>query len=767
MSRTGVAVPQISRKAAAGCLAALFACVLVRVPAHGQTSPRPGAEASRLTLDRLYSLPTLIGTAPGGFSWSADGRHLAFLWNDEGYNFRDVWTLDVEAPDGVPQRVTRMPQPERASADDSDGVAMAEAGIAIERDRGVSAVVWHPDGRQLLVTLRGDLWLVAPGSEPRRLTETRAPELQAAYSPQGDVLAFLRDGDLWLMAADASSSTTVRRTAVARPGVGIAGYQWSPDGSSIAILEIDEQDVMVRGIPDYLAEETRLVDIRRAYPGEEAGRQRVGIVDAMLTPGSGDEVAWIEMDGGPTGGGVPDLLLSYRWSPDGTRLAIDTSDLIAKDRRIFVANTDRSPAPPARVVVREQEPLNETFYYWRIEWSLDSRLLYFLSDRAEDYHVWAVAPAGAGTPEPRRLTEGAWAVASMHPVEGGLIVVGNRGNGEERHLFRVADRGGAPVQISRRRGTHTPVVSPDGGRAAVAFSSDATPPELLLTALGPERDERLITSSPVAEFSNYGWVVPEYVTFPSHVDGSTLHGRLTLPPDFDPTRSYPAILGSVYTDAVRNQWGGRTAHPTWGLDQYLAQEGYILLNLDMRGSWGRGRDHRRGILLDYGGMDIEDLESGVHFLETLGYVDMDRVGLWGSSYGGLMTAMSMFRKPGLYAAGVAGAPATSVWHALTGQMAVMLGPDDSPDEYFDSSAFMHAEGLEDPLMIIHGMRDRVVLFKDSVTLVQRLMLLGKDVDFVALPNSGHAWDNESLVQTRFAFRKLVDFFNRHLDGGSP
>jgi dipeptidyl-peptidase-4 len=100
-----------------------------------------------------------------------------------------------------------------------------------------------------------------------------------------------------------------------------------------------------------------------------------------------------------------------------------------------------------------------------------------------------------------------------------------------------------------------------------------------------------------------------------------------------------------------------------------------------------------------------------------------------------------------------------------GQMAVMLAPEDSPAEYIDSSPFMHAAGLEDPLMIIHGMRDRVVLFKDSITLVQRLLMLGKDVDLVALPNSGHGWDNESLVQTRFAFKKLVDFFNLHL--GEP
>jgi len=743
------------------CVAVLLMSVTVPTPTLGHSSPTTPQTAARLTLERLYSLPNLIGTAPRGFAWSADGRHLAFLWNDEGRGFHDVWMLDVEDPDGAPQRVTRMPHLQAPAGESDDPVAAVETEIRVERDRGVSSVVWHPDGRQMLLSFRGDLWLVAPDSEPRRLTEARAAEMQAAYSPDGDLLAFLRGGDLWLMAADGPASAAVRRTNIAGPDIRLAGFQWSSDGSRIAVLEMDQREVMLRGIPDYLSEETRLVNVRRAYPGEESGGQRIGVVDATLAGTGGRGVEWIEMGGGPSDGGPPDMLLSYRWSPDGERLAIDTSDLFAKDRRIFVADFGSDAAPAVRLLVREQEPLNETFYYWRIEWSADSRLLYFLSDRDEDYHVWAVAPTDRA-PVPVRLTRGPWAVASMHPVDGGLIVVGNRGNAEERHLFRVEARGGEVVQLSERPGTHAPTASPDGRYAAVAFSNDATPPELLLTALGSERSERRVTESPLPEFSSYDWVVPEYVTFPSHVDGTTLHGRLTLPPDFDPTRSYAAILGSVYTDSVRNQWGGRTAHPTWGLDQYLAQEGYILLNVDMRGSWGRGRDHRRGIRLDYGGMDIEDLESAVRFLGALGYVDMDRVGLWGSSYGGLMTAMSLFRKPGLYAAGVAGAPATSVWHALSGQMAVMLGPEDSPDEYIDSSAFMHAQGLEDPLMIIHGMRDRVVLFKDSVTLVQRLILLGKDVDLVALPNSGHGWDNESLAQTRFAYKKLVDFFDRHL-----
>jgi len=702
--------------------------------------------ARRLTLERLYSLPRLIGTAPSAFAWSPDGRHLAFLWNDEGTNFRDVWTIEAGDPEGSLRRLTRMARGSEPAEVPDDPVAAAEAAERVERDAGVRSVIWHPDGERLLVGFEGDLLLISEGQEPRAVAADPAPEFAASYSPDGQRLAFLRGGDVWTLPSEPDALPARQLTRVAGDARGVSSYRWSPGGTRIALMERDQSGVTLRGIPDYLTEETSLREVRRAYPGEEPVRQRLGVV--ALDSGV---VEWLGLDTPE-----PDMLLSYLWSPDGRWLAVDTSDLYAKDRRLLLVDPDGETPP--RPLAQDLDPLNETFYFWRIAWRLDSGAVYFLSDRDEDYHVYS-APLDGNVD---RLTSGAWAVSQMHPVEGGLIVVGNRDRAEERRIFRVSDHGGDAVQLSRSAGTHSPTVSPDGIYAAVHFSSESTPPELLLTKLSGEGTEAPVTASPVEEFGDFRWVEASYVTFESHVDGTTLHGRLTLPPDFDPQTTYPAILGSVYTDSVRNQWGGRTSHPTWGLDQYLAQEGYVLLNVDMRGSWGRGREHRRGIRLDYGGMDIEDLESGVRFLGSLGYVDLDRVGIWGSSYGGLMTAMSLFRKPGLYAAGVAGAPATNVWHALTGQMAVMMRPEDQPEEYADSSPFRHADGLEDPLMIIHGMRDRVVLFKDSVILTQRLLMLDKDVDLVALPNAGHGWDNEGLAQTRFAFRKLVDHFDRHL-----
>ncbi|MGH9389837.1 MAG: prolyl oligopeptidase family serine peptidase, partial [Vicinamibacteria bacterium] len=242
-----------------------------------------------------------------------------------------------------------------------------------------------------------------------------------------------------------------------------------------------------------------------------------------------------------------------------------------------------------------------------------------------------------------------------------------------------------------------------------------------------------------------------------------------LPPNLDPSnpsKKYPVILGPVYPNSVRNRWGDRQE---WrglysSFQQYLTIErGFIGFQVDVRGSVGYGSEFRDRLLGDYGGIDIEDLESGVRYLKTLGYADTDRVGIWGSSYGGLMTAMSLFKKPGLYKAGVAAAPATNVWHAMTGQVNVAGRPNTQPEVYRKTSAGELGEDLRDALLIVHGMQDGVVLFKDSVVLAEKLMMLRKDFDIVISPSSVHEWSAKPYV-ARHVLRKIVDHFERHLGG---
>lgn len=699
-----------------------------------------GQSAEPLTIDALYSLPRIIGTAPSAYSWSADSTRVAFLWNNEGGNLRDLWMARVDG--GEPLRLTSLPR--RSVANSSAGVEALRNIQQAEQEPGAAAVTWFPDGKHLLLTFTGQFYRVTLEGGLERLF---AAGRQARFSPDGTVLSFIRSGDLWVARVTGGAIGTPRNlTSLAADGIGLSRYAWSPDSRSVAVLERDQREVERRTIPDYLVEETSVTSVARAFPGQEPGRTRLSVVQVESGTSRPMQLGTDDRD----------LVFSFAWSPDAERLLVDKSDLYVKDRRLLSVSAVTGEAAQ---LYREAEPDNVTAY-WSAAWAADGVGAYFISDRDDFYHLYYVAHAGD---EPHALTAGDWAVDSFHVADDAVYLVANREHPSERHVYRVGAQGGEPQRVSQRAGTHTPVYSPDGRWAAVHFSSDQAPAELFLNRLDGI-GERRVTASPLAEFAERDWVEPQYVTFPSHVDGVTLHGRLLLPPDFDPSRTYPAIIGSIYAGTLRNQWGGRTAHPTWGLDQYLVQHGYVLLNIDIRGSWGHGRAFRRKMRRDYGGMDTEDIFSGVKYLGSLGTVDMGRVGLWGSSYGGLMTAMSLFKRPGVFAAGVAGAPATNVWHAMTGEMMVMGTPQDEPEAYARSSAVTHAAGLQDPLMIIHGMRDRIVLFKDSLVLLETLMLLGKAelVEFVPLPNSPHGWDTRELYQTRFAFKKLVGHFDRYL-----
>ncbi len=729
-------------------------CAVLVAGALSMLGPAAFAQsASRAAdLERFYSAPSLIGTAPRAPVWSSDSRRVAFLWNSEGTNFLDLFVTD--APGSAPVRWSRFPR--LVASGDSTSWSTQRAMLAAELDGGVTAMAWHPDGQRLLATFRGDLWWVTASAPPRQLTRTAQGEQRAVIAPRaagGQLpVAFVRAGEAWVATLAEDSLIGQRAvTTSARDGVGIESVLWSPDATRLLVVEVDRTAIRTRGIPDYLGEETVMPQVRRAFPGEPSESRRVGLVDV-----AGGAVRWLDL-----GGAATDVLHGLAWSPDGQRVAIDVSDVFVKDRRLLVVEAGSTLA---RTLVREREPQNVSAE-WQMAWTPDGRGVVFTSDRDTDYHLW-VAPLD-GT-APRALTGGAWAVFGFSLSPRGVIAVTNAGRPEERQLMETGYGGGAPRRRSWRPGTHTPTVSPDGRWAAVIHSSDSTPPELYLTDLTVARpsalSERRVTTSPQADFAAYRFATPRYVTFTSRADGAMLHGRLLVPPGFVPGRRYPVIIGSAYSNTVRNQWGGRNAHPLWGLDQLLLEKGFVILAVDVAGSSGHGTAFRRRIRLDYGGIDVEDLHSGVEWLVREGIADSARVGLWGSSYGGLLTTMSLFTKPGVYRAGVAGAPATNVWHALTGEQRVMMRPQDQPAAYAAASSHTKARGLAGRLMLIHGMRDVVVLYKDSAWLAQYLMQLGKEVELVTLPDAGHGWDLESLAQTRFAFRKLVDFFERELGG---
>jgi dipeptidyl-peptidase-4 len=727
------------------------------------------AGAQPLAVERVAALPSLIGTAPASPTWSPDSRWLAFRWNDAGWPFRDIWMVAADGS-GL-RRVTDLqrthPDPPPPAGSSTEALA---AQAAARARGGVSEIVWTRDSQALLFTVRGALFeIAATGGSPRQLPVGNGVS-DVSLSPDGAHIAFLRDGDLWIWPRG-SNTAPERMTSIALPGIarvplgtynradrevgtGIWGadwlpYSWAPDGRRIAVHIVDRQHIRRVPFPSYLGTETVVSELRRGYPGDENERRSLALLDVgskRLEPIAVEE---------PGHRAISD----FEWSRDG-RLLVDQVSDTGIDRWLWVLD---APGRTPRVVWRDSRA-TRIYPAYLARWHADGRRILLVADIGERDHLYLLDP-DATTPTPVAVTSGAWDVAGERGTAnvqfGGdaVLFTGTIKNPYERQVYRTRAGDAAPVAITTLSGVHVPVVSPDGRHLASLWSDDTTPPELVMLEARPGASERRVTSSPRPEFAKHAWARPRYATFKNAVDGFDVHARILEPPALDRSRRHPVIFGPVYSNTVRNRWGGLNGT----LQQFLVQQGYIVVQVDVRGSVGYGRAFREAFLMDYGGKDLDDLEAVVNGLKALPYVDGGRIGVWGSSYGGLLSVFALLKKPGLFAAGVAGAPAVDPYAFGPDDVAITRAPKTHPEAFVRGSALHLGENLRDPLLIIHGLMDDVVPFRTTMALAERLMLLGKDFDLATAPAATHAWTAREHYAIYF-FRKLVQFFDRHLKG---
>ena len=559
-----------------------------------------------------------------------------------------------------------------------------------------------------------------------------------AFSPDKQFISYLQDRNIHLFNLETGTSSPL--TEFNPKQAGISRYLWSPDSKNISFSLQENSGVRRVGIPVFSREEVKIRDVPRPFPGDPVIKTKIGMVNILDS-----KIAWIPKQF--------DNLLSHAWSPAGKKLLMEESTPFANERYIFIYDQKNKNLDQ---IFQEENPKFTFSWLWSAQW-LDPEHIIFTSDRSGYCHIYSLE---LKTKQLDQLTSGKWEVLNLFPPKAGKIYfIANKNRPENRCLYMVHPEGKKISRISSKDGVFRPFFSNSGKNICALFSDDLTPFDLYYI-----RKENLqrITASPFPEFKNYSWAKTHYLDISHTEDEVKIRIKMMFPSDFDPNKKYPAIVGSVYSNSVLNQWGGRDAHPTWGLDQYLVQvEKYILVNVDIRGSLGYGRKFREDMYKGYGVVDIKDLEAVALYLKSLPYIKPDNIGIWGSSYGGLLTLMSLFKKPELFACGIAGAPATNVYHAFPGQMEVMKSIEDKR-AYENSSAYFWSQGAQAPIMIIHGILDSVVLFMDSVNLVRKMIKEGKEVEFVVLPDAPHAWDLGPTYQTLFAFKKMVNFFNLHL-----
>lgn len=575
--------------------------VLTLLAAFGLVTLEGRQQPARLTVERIAALPSFIGTAPASPVWSPDSTRVAFLWNDQGMPFRDVWM--VAAGDGEPSRLTRFAPAESSLPAEDTSLEALTARAAARARGGVSDLVWSPDGRSLVVSYQGDLHRVGvDGAAPTRLTRNGGGKSQLAFSPDGRLLSFLQGGDLWLW--HVATETLVRATDVGVPPIGTTPGGsffandvefrtpvWSPDSKHVALTYEDRRGVRQVPFPDYIGEETTMNLARRGYPGDPGAPRAVAVYTVA------DGIArFIDLPERTSRS-----VIEYAWSPDGAHLLVEQDSDDAETRWLSVVRTsDRS----VRELLRDHRE-RRMYSIFTSTWRSDGQAVLFIDDTAGHYRLSSLPLSGGPA---TILTPGAFDVASERgatPLHSSrtrqeVFFVSSQKSPYERQVYRVPERGGAVTQVTSLEGVHWPDVSPDGSKIAVLHSSDISPTELYVrNVVGGV--ERRVTHSPPKEFDTYTWSKPRYVTFKSRIDGFTLHGRLVLPPNLDPSRKYPVVLGSVYNNTVRNEWRGLNQT----LQQFMAREGqYINLQVDLRGSVGHGVAFREAFQGDWGGAEI-------------------------------------------------------------------------------------------------------------------------------------------------------------------
>jgi len=735
-----------------------------------ESSPESGAQAAGgLTLKRIFDSPALSGPSLRESKLSPAGDRVTFLrGRPDDREMLDLWEYNLELD--RQQRLISADDvlPEPVALSDEEKARRERARIA--GLRGIVDYRWARDGRHVLFPLGGNIFLADLEAEPitvQQLTASEQFDLDPKISPDASTVAFVRGQDLWVVGVDDGKARALTDDGdgalknamaefIAQEEMGRStGYWWSPDSRMIAFLQVDESPIEPSRRYEVDGDEIRIVEQRYPYAGTANVRYRLGVVEV-----ASGEIRWIPL-GAETDIYIPRLawlpdagaVVFQRQSRDQKRLELVLHDLEADTRRVLATETSETWIN-----------LHDDLHFLD-----DMQAFVWSSERSGYRHLYLIGLDG----EPiRPLTAGDWPVAELVGVDEDLGLVYFTAGVEtpvERHLYRqslITETPEAVTRVSRRSGWHTVTFDDAGRRYLDLFSSTEQPPQLSLHSGDGERqawlvENRVDADHPYARFAP-DHLPTEFGRIPAG-DGQPLHYRIVRPADFDPGNRYPVFLhvyGGPTSRMVENRWGRRHL-----IDQYMARSGYVVFSLDNRGIAGQGVVFQAPAYRKLGRIEVADQLTGVEFLQSLPWVDPDRIGVFGWSYGGYMTLMMLMQHPGTFAAGAAVAPVTD-WalydtHYTERYLGMPRDTDGEPTEaYRAANVLSYAANLGDPLLLVHGMADDNVLFTHSTMLMQALQSHAIDFDLMTYPGEKHAIAGDG--PRLHVYRQLDRFMARYL-----
>ncbi|MFG0284999.1 MAG: S9 family peptidase, partial [Phycisphaerales bacterium JB039] len=623
-------------------------------------------------------------------------------------------------------------------AGEEDGQAASPRGVVFEHDRDL----YHA---------------AADGSDIVRLTSTPEEEELHELSPDGAFVGFVRNNDLWVV--DVATQTERALTTGGRDdfrngkadwvyfeelfGRSWKAWWWSPDSQAIAFIETDASMVPHFTIIDDAEEPQRIETVRYPRPGEPNPQVRIGVAGR-----TGSAIRWIDLSDYNIG----EFLVSHvGWTPDN-RVRLYVQDRAQTWLDFLIAG--RSGGSPERL-------FRETTGAW-VESLGSPRYLedgsFILSSERDGWqHLYLYDKKGKLV---RRLTEGEWEVRGIQRIDedaGWIYFSATKDSHIGSNLYRVPLEGGDIQRLTLERGTHRADVSPEAGWLIDSWSNFDEPQKVALRRIDGSF-VRWLDTNPVYELDDWQLGTAELVTIPTD-EGPQLEGMLVYPPDFDASRRYPVwfmTYAGPHAPTVRDAWSSRT------MDRMLADMGIVVFRADPYPASGKGAISAWTAYQRLGERELSDIEQAIDWLASRDYIDAERIGMSGHSYGGFMTSYALTHSD-RFCAGIAGAPVTDwrLYDTIYTER-YMRTPQDNPDGYKDTSVVAAAGDLHGRLLILHGTMDDNVHMQNSIRLISGLQRADKEFEMFIYPGFRHG------IGGRHYNRLFIDFIERALlDGREP
>lgn len=716
-----------------------------------------------LTIERMNASPALAGTSPRGLKLSPDGQRVTYLaGRKDNQNFYDLWQMDVKTGESS----LLLNADKLASNELSD-----EEKARRERQRiygeGIMEYFWADDSKALLIPAAGNLYYFSLADNSVSLLPIgEGFATDARLSPKGNFVSFVRDQNLYVL-----NLATKKLEAMTTDGGGaiknamaefvaqeemdrMTGYWWAPDESAIAFTRIDESGVELVTRNEIYADGIKLTEQR--YPA--AGKNNVEIQLGVVTLNN-KAINWVTLSDDKN----KDIYLPrVDWLPDSKHLSFQwqSRDQQKLDLQLVALESLTKP----KTLVKERSDawvnLNNDLHFLK-----QQSAFIWASERDGFNHLYLFDLKGKLKTQ---LTKGNWAVDGLEYIDetaGWVYFTGRKDTPIEKHLYRVPLAGGKVERVSREAGMHDPVFADNQSVYLDYFNSLSQPPQISLHGdkgqhLAWVEQNQVKAGHPLYDYAGL-WQLPEFKELKAE-DGQVLQTRLFKPVPFDANKKYPVVVrvyGGPHAQLVTNSWSEQDY-----FTQYLVQQGYVVFQLDNRGSAHRGTQFEQVIYRHLGEAEVNDQKVGVDYLRSLPFVDSNNVAIYGHSYGGYMALMSLFKAPDYFKAAISGAPVTD-WRLYDTHYTerYLAHPANNEQGYEASSVFPYVKNYQSGLLMYHGMADDNVLFENSTRVYKALQDEGKLFQMIDYPGSKHSMRGEKV--RNHLYRSLADFLDRQLKSG--